>query len=157
MQSMSDFLVKLEGFPDLEASIIRVTKINKVLKAILKIPEIPKESEYNFKSRSQVLLDKWNSILAADPLPAESAAANGVNGTSGEGAKESQEPTNGVNGDSAAAKETTKEEKSEAREESQDAPKTEEKADSPAAEDKPAEEVNILATSPPRLPPEQVY
>lgn len=156
MQSMSDFLVKLEGFPDLEASIIRVTKINKVLKAILKIPEIPKESEYNFKSRSQVLLDKWNSILAADPLPAESAAANGVNGTSGEGAKESQEPTNGVNGDSAAAKET-KEEKTEAREESQDAPKTEEKADSPAAEDKPVEEVNILVTSPPRLPLEQVY
>jgi hypothetical protein len=148
MQSMSDFLVKLEGFPDLEAGIIRATKINKVLKAILKIPEIPKEAEHNFKPRSQALLDKWNGILAADPLPAESGTpANGVNGTSGEAAKEAQEPTNGVNGDAAASKETSKEEKSEAKKEGSEAPKSETKADSAAVEEKPTEEVSLISHS----------
>lgn len=82
MKSMSEFLAKLETFPDLEVNIIRATKINKVLKAILKLETIPKEEEFQFKPRSQTLLDKWNKILATDgaaPGPA-SASTNGVNG-----------------------------------------------------------------------------
>jgi len=81
---MSEFITKLEGFPSLEVSIIRATKINKVLKAILKLESIPKEDEFRFKPRSQELLEKWNKILAAADLPAP--AANGVNGTAGDGA-----------------------------------------------------------------------
>jgi len=90
MKSMSDFLAKLESLADLEVSVIKATKINKVLKAILKLDSasIPKEDEFQFKSRSQALLDKWNKLLAADaPAAGESApaaapaAANGVNGT----------------------------------------------------------------------------
>ncbi|KAK9417231.1 hypothetical protein SUNI508_09035 [Seiridium unicorne] len=141
MANMSDYLAKLEGFPDLEADIIRKTKINKVLKAILKLHEIPKEAEHNFKPRSQTLLEKWNKILAAEPPPGEAAApANGVNGTAGEGAKESKEATNGVNGDAAAApsKEIAKE--AESKDEVKEAPKTESKADSAPASEKPAEE-----------------
>ncbi|KAI0163700.1 hypothetical protein BJ166DRAFT_526974 [Pestalotiopsis sp. NC0098] len=92
MQTMSDHLVHLESFPDLEASIIRATTVAKLLRAILRIPEIPKESEYNFKPRSRALLLKWNDILAADPLPEVEAVANGFDGISGEGAKESLEP-----------------------------------------------------------------
>lgn len=91
MKGMSDFITKLEGFPDLEVSIIRATKINKVLKAILKLENIPKESEFNFKSRSQVLLDKWNKLLATDSAPA--AEANGVNGSA---KKDAPSKTNGV-------------------------------------------------------------
>jgi len=56
----------------LEVSIIRATKINKVLKAILKLEEIPKESEFNFKDRSQVLLTKWNKILESEAVPTTS-------------------------------------------------------------------------------------
>lgn len=92
MKGMSDFITKLEGFPDLEVSIIRATKINKVLKAILKLENIPKEQEFNFKSRSQVLLDKWNKLLAVDSAPA--AEANGVNGSAKE--KNATSKTNGV-------------------------------------------------------------
>jgi hypothetical protein len=66
MKSMSEFISKLEGYADLEVSIIRATKINKVLKAILKLNTIPKEEEFNFKARSQALLDKWNKLLAVD-------------------------------------------------------------------------------------------
>lgn len=100
MKQVSDFLAKLETFPDLDVSIIRVTKINKVLKAILKLETIPKEEEFQFKPRSQTLLDKWNILLASDgaPTPAtasSSANANGVNGTSGVTAKNAKE-TNGV-------------------------------------------------------------
>ncbi|KAI1488165.1 hypothetical protein F5X96DRAFT_105181 [Biscogniauxia mediterranea] len=89
MKSMSDFLGKLETFPDLEVSIIRATKINKVLKAILRLETIPKESEFEFKPRSQALLDKWNKLLAVDG--GAPAAANGVNGTSGAQAKGEKE------------------------------------------------------------------
>ncbi|KAG5995672.1 hypothetical protein E4U43_002996, partial [Claviceps pusilla] len=77
MQSMSDFITMLEKFGNLEVSIIRETKINKVLKAILKLDAIPREEEFQFKKRSQILLDKWNKLLAGD---ASSTAANGVNG-----------------------------------------------------------------------------
>lgn len=97
MNPMSDFLAKLETFPDLEVSIIRATKINKVLKAILKLETIPKEDELKFKPRSQTLLDKWNKILATEGAPAPtSTATNGVNGTSGEASKKDKEATNGV-------------------------------------------------------------
>ncbi|KAI0486244.1 hypothetical protein F4859DRAFT_528043 [Xylaria cf. heliscus] len=100
MKQVSDFLAKLETFPDLDVSIIRVTKINKVLKAILKLETIPKEEEFQFKPRSQTLLDKWNILLASDGAPApaagaSSANANGVNGTSGATTKNAKE-TNGV-------------------------------------------------------------
>ncbi|KAH8815114.1 hypothetical protein F5884DRAFT_164774 [Xylogone sp. PMI_703] len=96
MKQMSEFVTKLEGYADLEVSIIRATKINKVLKAILKLNQIPKEEEFQFKKRSQTLLDKWNKLLASDQdTPAtvmndddkakseneKSTTANGVKGT----------------------------------------------------------------------------
>lgn len=136
MQSMSDYLGKLEAFPDLEAGIIRKTKINKVLKAILKLGDIPRESELNFKPRSQTLLDKWNKILLADPAPDAAPGANGVNGDTA-----SKSPANGVNGEAEASKETT-EEKAEVKEEDKaDAKAKSETKTTPASEEKPAEEV----------------
>ncbi len=71
---MSEFISKLEGYADLEVSIIRATKINKVLKAILKLAEIPKESEFQFKDRSKSLLEKWNKILESAEQPAVSGS-----------------------------------------------------------------------------------
>ncbi|KAI9640806.1 hypothetical protein NHQ30_010646 [Ciborinia camelliae] len=75
MQQMSEYVNKLEGYADLEVSIIRVTKINKVLKAILKLPVIPKEDEFQFKLRSQTLLDKWNRLLASEQVAPASTEA----------------------------------------------------------------------------------
>ncbi|KAK4192709.1 hypothetical protein QBC35DRAFT_200197 [Podospora australis] len=128
MEMMSDYITKLEQFPDLEVSIIRVTKINKVLKAILKLEKIPKESEYRFRARSQVLLDKWNKLLAADPGATEAKPANGVNGTAAK--------TNGVNKESSKPAEPakpTEEVKEEAvKEESKDEPKASDEAEEKA-------------------------
>ena len=64
---MSEFISKLETYADLEVSIIRSTKINKVLKNIIKLASIPKDEEFNFKKRSHELLAKWNKILVDEP------------------------------------------------------------------------------------------
>ncbi|GAB0135345.1 hypothetical protein EsDP_00003687 [Epichloe bromicola] len=90
MQSMSDFIALLEKFGNLEVSIIRETKINKVLKAILKLDAIPREEEFQFKKRSQTLLDKWNKLLAGD------ASANGVNGNTNSHGDSKKSESNGV-------------------------------------------------------------
>lgn len=85
MAQMNDHIKSLEEDPELEVSIIRNTKINKVLKAILKIDDIPKEETYHFKERSSKLLGKWNAILGtpaeAMPTPTEAAKPT-VNGES---------------------------------------------------------------------------
>lgn len=83
MTSMSDYLTQLEAIENLEAEIIKKTKVNKVLKAIIKLGTIPKEEEFKFKPRSSDLLGKWNSILAADsentaPVTSVAPSTNGL-------------------------------------------------------------------------------
>lgn len=80
MDALSDLVTKLENQTDLEVSIIRETKINKVLKAILKLDNIPREAEFNFKARSQALLDRWTKILATDTPVTPTAPAAPTNG-----------------------------------------------------------------------------
>jgi hypothetical protein len=103
MKQMSEFITKLEGYADLEVSIIRATKINKVLKAILKLAEIPKESEFQFKDRSKSLLEKWNKILesaeqpaaSVTPAPGDEPSKDLANGIS-KGHKSEEKHENGV-------------------------------------------------------------
>ncbi|KAH8602880.1 hypothetical protein B0O99DRAFT_14557 [Bisporella sp. PMI_857] len=111
IKQMSEFVTKLEGYADLEVSIIRGTKINKVLKAILKLKSIPKEEEFQFKVRSQTLLDKWNKLLDSETPATTTAATNGASEDAkpdGEETKDTPAPapevTNGV-------KDSTKEKK----------------------------------------------
>ncbi|KAI4190293.1 MAG: hypothetical protein LQ346_004946 [Caloplaca aetnensis] len=66
MNSMSEFLDELETLPDLEGSIIRTTKINKVLKGMIKLASIPRDEDYHFKDRCLKLLTKWNETLAKE-------------------------------------------------------------------------------------------
>jgi hypothetical protein len=101
MKQMSEFVTKLEGYADLEVSIIRQTKINKVLKAILKLNNIPKEEEFQFKPRSTALLDKWNKLLASEQgTPVTATGTNGIKSEAKASTEETKaspaEPTNGV-------------------------------------------------------------
>ncbi|KAK7520157.1 hypothetical protein IWZ03DRAFT_412930 [Phyllosticta citriasiana] len=81
MDQMSEWFNQLEGYRDLEAAIIKDTKINKVLKAIIKLDSIPKEEVYNFKQRSTELLGAWNKSLSeVTATPEASAKANGIEG-----------------------------------------------------------------------------
>ncbi|KAL8937549.1 MAG: hypothetical protein Q9211_003634, partial [Gyalolechia sp. 1 TL-2023] len=94
MKSMSEFLGELETYPDLEGSIIRTTKINKVLKGMLKITSIPQDEVHHFKDRSLKLLTKWNETLAKD-------GAGGSGDKDDEGKTEGAAPmTNGNANDS---------------------------------------------------------
>lgn len=86
---MSNFITKLENYGDLEVSIIRSTKINKVLKALFKLNTIPKDEEFNFRSRSVELLARWNKALGAESTADDNAGPSGVD-------KEEQPTTNGV-------------------------------------------------------------
>jgi hypothetical protein len=129
MKQMAEYITLLENFSGMEVSIIRATKINKVLKAILKLETIPREEEFNFKGRSKILLDKWNKLMADGAAAPADAPVNGVtNGTSEAHAEEKKsEPV------SSAAK-TEKEAES----------KPESKSDS----EKPAEESSTKPTEP---------
>jgi cell division protein FtsN len=81
MTSMSEYLKQLEAHEDLEAEVIKKTKVHKVLRAIMKLETIPMEEDFNFKKRSSDLLTKWSGALASDPEP---TAANGVKSEDGE-------------------------------------------------------------------------
>ena len=89
MPQMSTYIKKLEGYADLEVSIIRTTKINKVLKALIKLNTIPRDEEFQFRKRSLDLLSQWNKILGAEP-------ADGETGISGDKESKSTPTTNGV-------------------------------------------------------------
>lgn len=69
MPTLAGYFTKLESYEDLEVSIIRSTRINKVLKFILKLDSIPREEEFNFRSRALALLNEWKTVLASDTTP----------------------------------------------------------------------------------------
>ena len=92
MPQMSNYIKKLENYEDLEVSIIRATKINKVLKALVKLNTIPRDEEFNFRKRSVEVLGKWNKILAD--------SGEGEPATATEKDSKSTPTTNGVHEDS---------------------------------------------------------
>ncbi|KAK9239563.1 hypothetical protein V1525DRAFT_397793 [Lipomyces kononenkoae] len=75
MDTMDKFFTKLENFQGLEISIIRNTKINKVLKGIHKLNEIPLDDKYNFRERSRKMLEIWTHMFEgiSSPVPAETS------------------------------------------------------------------------------------
>ncbi|KAJ5707175.1 hypothetical protein N7488_006976 [Penicillium malachiteum] len=66
MDVMATYFDKLEKHADLEVSIIRMTKINKVLKMIIKLNSIPRDEEFNFRQRAMAILSSWKSVLDSD-------------------------------------------------------------------------------------------
>ncbi|KAL4902551.1 hypothetical protein BDW74DRAFT_180656 [Aspergillus multicolor] len=83
MSQMSGYFTKLEKLNDLEVSIIRETKIHKVLRMIIKLPNIPRDEEFDFRKRALDILSKWKNVLDSDrATPAqdkdEKPKANGV-------------------------------------------------------------------------------
>lgn len=82
VDNMDDILRMLENFAELDAGLIRKTKINKVLRGILRLDVVPKDEQYKFLARAQSLLASWSPML------------DGVNGDEGqkeEGKEESKD------------------------------------------------------------------
>src|SRR6201995_4295525 len=90
MGTMAEHLTALENHQDLEADIIQRTKVNKLLKVILKLTTIPRDEEFNFKERCEKLLKAWNVTLQK----AEEAVANALSSaapeTNGNGTTKAQ-------------------------------------------------------------------
>ena len=137
---------------------MRATKINKVLKNILKLDSIPKEQEFEFKKRSQSLLDKWNKILAADAAAAPAAptttSTNGVNGTITSNGETKKEASEAPKESSAPAPKPepgvapTKDSSEASKESQKEAPKEEPKVDAPKTEASRVEEPKIEPAEP---------
>ncbi|MCJ1306526.1 hypothetical protein MMC25_000169 [Agyrium rufum] len=112
-KTMSSFLMKLEAHTDLEGSIIRATKIHKVLKAMIRLNTIPLDEQYHFRTRCHSLLALWNKTLADDPNAGAEDKADGANGDKDEKEPASAPATNGIvdsaAAESAAAPETIEE------------------------------------------------
>lgn len=66
MATMAEFFNQLESYDNLEQSVIRATKIHKVLKGIVKLDTLPDGDEHNFKKRSAALLEAWNKRMEAE-------------------------------------------------------------------------------------------
>ncbi len=156
---MSDFLSELETYPDLEGSIIRATKIHKVLKAMIKLHSIPLDEEYHFKKRSHELLDKWTYILSNDAGASgdkddDAKPEDAVATTNGASKEIEEQAEKAEAGEAAAPEEANKEglekkigttvegEKEANMEKEPEVEKTakEEKTDGPAVDSAPAEE-----------------
>jgi hypothetical protein len=108
MPGMHQHMKTLENYNDLEGSIIKSTKINKVLKAIIKLGTIPREHEFQFKKRSQDILNSWGKQLDegnATPGAAPTPTTNGV--------KDEAKPatSNGTPAETPAAEESKREDK----------------------------------------------
>ena len=99
MAGMADFFSQLEAYENLEPSIIRVTKIHKVLKAIVKLSSIPKDEEFQFKKRSSAMLEIWNKRMEAD---GDAGAAPPKSAGLPEEKEEKAAEANGVKEESAA-------------------------------------------------------
>ncbi|KAI9830789.1 MAG: hypothetical protein M1826_004423 [Phylliscum demangeonii] len=84
MKKSSEDLARLETYQTLEGSIIRATKVNKVLKGIVRLATIPKDEEFRFRHRAFQLLQAWNQ--STDDVHVE----GGANGTSKGGAGEAK-------------------------------------------------------------------
>lgn len=78
MDGMNEFFNQLEAYSELEPSIIRTTKIHKVLKAIVKLASVPKDDLYSFKKRSSTMLEIWNKRMESENDNPTSTAAGGV-------------------------------------------------------------------------------
>lgn len=91
---MARFIARLEGYENLEVSIIRSTKISKVLKAIIRLNTIPRDEEFNIRRRAMDILAKWKNLLDSDVAAAEAKEAtpqaNGVHKEGGEGEEEKE-------------------------------------------------------------------
>lgn len=130
MASMADYLKQLEQHEDLEVEIIKKTKVHKVLKAIIKLDNVPREEVHSFKSRSTELLNKWNGALAnADGESAEKTTPAATNGV-----KADDEKSESAKAETPAA-EKKEEETEEANEGSSEEPKDETKVESTEEKD----------------------
>ena len=86
LKDLSEHMGNLEQHQQLEAHIIKGTRIHKVLRGIIKTTHIPEGDEYGFRTRSQDLLDHWARATGEDM-----GAPSGVPGKNGEASTDAKD------------------------------------------------------------------
>ena len=76
----ADGLVRLADV----AVLIQTTKITEVLSAIIKLPLVPRDEEYQFRRRSTNLLQKWNELIGPNDKNQAPTSASFAIGNEGE-------------------------------------------------------------------------
>lgn len=149
---MAEFFGQLEKYDNLEPSIIRTTKIHKVLKAIVKLASIPKDEEFSFKKRSADLLEIWNKRMEGEgdaaPKSAVEEKAPETNGDAAAAPAASEEPAEPKASENAAEPAEKAEELEKKVEEMTVEPtaeKSQEKTAAPTEDSKPTEEEPKIA------------
>ena len=59
MDHMNKTLKLVEEYGGITADVLRTTKIGKVMRRIVQLPQIPRDDEFSFKERAEKLCDKW--------------------------------------------------------------------------------------------------
>lgn len=153
MATMGTYFEKLEKHADLEVSIIRSTKINKVLKMIVKLNSIPRDEEFKFRERAINILSNWKNVLDSDapadgskPTPNGTAKDDDAADTPKLETEEEKEPdTKTINDDTPMP---DAEENENEKEDEKSAPKETVDADEPVpAEENPVEEKTEVEAS----------
>lgn len=150
MSAMAEFFGQLEKYDNLEPSIIRTTKIHKVLKAIVKLASIPKDEEFSFKKRSADLLEIWNKRMEGEseaaPKSAVDEKAPETNGDAAAAPAASEEPAEPKASENAAETSEPAEKAEELEKKVEEmtveptAEKSDEKTAEPTEDSKPTEE-----------------
>lgn len=153
MATMGTYFEKLEKHSDLEVSIIRSTKINKVLKMIVKLNSIPRDEEFKFRERAINILSNWKNVLDSDgPVDGSKPTSNGTAkdddaaDTPKLETEEEKEPETKTTNDDTPMPDAKEENEDEDEDENEkSAPK--DSADAAPAEEKPEEKTEVEASA----------
>lgn len=135
MERMNETFDEAEEFlndtPDLEGDVIEESRVRRVLKNIMKMGEIPRNSDFHFKTRASTLLKKLNRALGiegdASAEPSKAAVPNGTTEATPATAQETQDETKPTTSSDDKDKPTENEQHSTGDVDMKDAPPSEEK------------------------------
>lgn len=85
MPQLDSVFKTVEEFDAITADQLRATKIGKVTKKIMHLPNVPRDDEFHFRARAEKLCVKWGAIMAASGSTHE-------NGTTPAAEKTEEEP-----------------------------------------------------------------
>jgi hypothetical protein len=144
---MDEVFKELEEFaestPDVEGEVIRESRVHRVLKNIIKMAQIPLDTKFSFKTRSQGVLKKFNKALGDGDANADASKAAIPNGDTKTEKEETEPPSAAPEADKESKEETKPADKPADPEKSADGDV--DMKDAPASEEKKEKEVEATA------------
>lgn len=73
IDALDSYYSKLEQIKEIDISLLRATKIGKVMKRVIQLSAIPKDDEFHFRERSRKLIESWQEIMGISADDADDA------------------------------------------------------------------------------------